>query len=224
MKAKGFTLIEVLLAMMLLSVVMYIGSLSFSIFSDRWQKELGGFNADVSDARKLLLLRQVLHGTANYLARDTDARAAYLFYGDAQQLIFVTNAPVFNTGYQAWVRLSVHTLESGQQQLRYAEYSFAAAPLFTVGGQPAPDHSLVLLQSDNIRFNYFGWHSFAARIRYTESGEGSPGWQDAYRATEIGVIPYAVNLSWGPNEPVIFALPHDNRHRQSSIYDERDEA
>ena len=224
MKAKGFTLIEVLLAMMLLSMVMYIGSLSFSIFSDRWQKELGSFNADVSEARKLLLLRQLFQGASNYLVRDTDNRAAYLFQGDARELVFVTNSPVFNTGYQAWVKLSVHTLATGQQQLRYEEYSFAATPLFSVTAQPKPDHSMVIMQDDNIRFNYFGWNSFADRISYIESGQGAPSWQISYRATRIGVLPYAVNISWGQNEPLIFSLPHDNRHRQSSIYDERDQA
>lgn len=224
MKANGFTLIEVLLAMMLLSMVMYIGSLSFSIFSERWQKELGSFNADVSDARKLLLLRELFQGASNYLVRDTDDRAAYLFKGDAKELIFVTNSPVFNTGYQAWVRLSVHTLETGQQQLWYEEYSFAAMPLFSVNAQPNPDHSMVIMQEDNIRFNYFGWNSFAERIDYTESGQGIPSWQMSYRARSIGVLPYAVNITWGRNEPLIFPLPHDNRHRQSSVYDERDQA
>jgi prepilin-type N-terminal cleavage/methylation domain-containing protein len=224
MKAKGFTLIEVLLAMILLSIVMYIGSLSFSIFSERWRKDLGGFNTDVSDARKLLLLRQVLHGAANYLVRDQQNRAVYLFAGEATQLTFVTNSPLFQPEAQALVRLTVRTLDNGQQQLLYSESSFASTPLFTNSPLPEPEKTIVLLQSENIRFNYFGWESFAARIRYTESYQGAPSWQPSYAAADIGVIPYAVNLSWSENEPIIFALPHDNRINNLNVYDERDEA
>lgn len=224
MKAKGFTLIEVLLAMMLLSIVMYIGSLSFSVFSERWSKELGGFNTDVSDARKLLLLRQVVQGAANYLVRDSDQRAVYLFYGDATQLIFVSNSPILQSGQQALVRLTVETLDNGQQQLKYSESAFTKQPVFQLNSLPAPDNSIVLFQSENIRFNYFGWQSFAARVRYTESYEGTPEWQAEYDAKKTGVLPFAVNLTWATNEPLIFSLRHDNRTNNSNVYDERDEA
>lgn len=224
MRAKGFTLIEVLLAMMLLSIVMYIGSLSFSIFSERWRKDLGGFNTDVNDARKLLLLRQVLQGASNYLVRDQDNRAVYLFAGDAKQLVFVTNRPLFQTETQALVRLTIRNLDDGQQQLLYAESNFGSAPLYTLSPLPAHDRAIVLLQGENIRFNYFGWASFAARVRHSETYEGEPSWQNGYSAVEVGVIPFAVNLSWADNEPIIFALPHDNRINNQNVYDERDEA
>src|SRR5690606_924400 len=114
MRARGFTLIEVLLAMMLLSIVMYIGSLSFSIFSERWSKELGGFNQDVSETRKLLLLRQVFRGAANYLLRDASDDPVYLFDGNSQRVKFVTNAPIFQTDNQALVSLEVKTLADGE--------------------------------------------------------------------------------------------------------------
>jgi prepilin-type N-terminal cleavage/methylation domain-containing protein len=224
MKARGFTLIEVLLAMILLSIVMYVGSLSFSIFSERWRKDMGGFNADVSDARRLLLLRQVLHGAANYLVRDIDDRAVYLFYGDAKQLVFVSNSPILRGGQQALIRLTVETLENGQQQLKYSESAFIKQPVFQLSALPESTDSVVLLQSENIRFNYFGWQSFAARVHYTESYQGSPNWQVAYDAKTIGVLPFAVNLTWATNEPLIFSLPHDNRTNNANVYDERDEA
>jgi prepilin-type N-terminal cleavage/methylation domain-containing protein len=220
MKAKGFTLIEVLLAMILLSIVMYIGSLSFSIFSERWRKDMGGFNTDVSNARKLLLLRQLLHGTANYLVRDKDNHTVYFFYGDAQQLTFITNKPVFQTEAQALVRLNVRTLENGQQQLVYSESSFITTPLFSVTPLPQPEQTLILLQSENIRFNYFGWDSFAARSRFIEYSEGELQWQTQYDAAAIGVLPHAVNLIWNKNEPVIFSLSHDNRFKVIYANDE----
>lgn len=220
MKAKGFTLIEVLLAMILLSIVMYIGSLSFSVFSERWRKDLGGFNTDVSEARKLLLLRQVLHGAANYLVRDQQNRAVYLFAGEAGQLVFVTNNPLFQPEAQALVRLTVRTLPDGQQQLLYSESSFATTPLFTNTPLPAPEKTLVLLQSENIRFNYFGWDSFAARSRFIEYSEGELQWQTQYDAAAIGVLPHAVNLIWNKNEPVIFSLSHDNRFKVIYANDE----
>lgn len=220
MKAKGFTLIEVLLAMVLLSIVMYIGSLSFTVFSERWQKELGGFKTDVSEARKLLLLRQLFQGAANYLVRDNSNKPVYLFTGDAKQLQFVTNTPIFQTGYQALVGLSIVTLANGGQQLVYTEYSFSAGPIFNLKSRPVVQHSIVLLQAENIRFNYYGWESFAARSRYVEYTEGNLQWQLAYNAADIGTLPFAVNLTWQQNEPIIFPINHDNRFKTIYVNEE----
>jgi prepilin-type N-terminal cleavage/methylation domain-containing protein len=213
MKARGFTLIEVLLAMVLLSIVMYIGSLSFSVFSERWSKELGGFNQDVSETRKLLLLRQLFLGAANYLVRDASDDPVYLFDGNSQHVKFVTNAPIFQTDNQALVSLEVKTLADGQQQLVYNEYSFRNGPLLELNSRAASQQSLVLLQASNIRFNYFGWESFAARSRYIEYTEGTLQWHAQYNAVDIGMLPYAVNLTWQQNEPVIFPLNQDNRFK-----------
>lgn len=221
MKAKGFTLIEVLVALMLLSMVMYIGSLSFSIFSERWRKELGSFNDDVNNTRNLLLLRQVLHGTANYLVRDNNNQPTYLYYGDESQLVFVTNAPLLETAYQAWVQLSIKTTEHGQQQLWYAEASFKSGALLSLAPPEFTGKKMRLLTNSNIRFNYFGWPTFAARIRYTEDRAGKPVWQPSYNAATVGVIPYAVNVTWAENEPMVFMLPHDNRVNFIKMYDEQ---
>ena len=220
MRARGFTLIEVLLAMMLLSIVMYIGSLSFSIFSERWSKELGGFNQDVSETRKLLLLRQVFRGAANYLLRDASDDPVYLFDGNSQRVKFVTNAPIFQTDNQALVSLEVKTLADGEQQLVYNEYSFRNGPLLELNSTPASEQSLVLLQASNIRFNYFGWENFAARSRYIEYTEGALQWQAEYNAAAVGMLPYAVNLTWQQNEPVIFPLNQDNRFKVIYVNDE----
>ncbi|MEH8021208.1 prepilin-type N-terminal cleavage/methylation domain-containing protein [Rheinheimera metallidurans] len=220
MKAKGFTLIEVLLAMVLLSVVMYIGSLSFSIFSERWRKDLGSFNTHVSDAKKLLLLRQLLHGAANYIVRDTNNNAVYLFYGDEQQLVFITNQPIFQTAAQALVRLTVKTLPSGEQQLLYAESSFLKQPLFRDAPLPQPDKTMVLLQSKHVRFNYYGWRSFADRSQFMEDSEGQLEWSATYNAASIGMLPYAVNLTWAQNEPIIYALKNDNRFKMIYVNDD----
>lgn len=218
-KAIGFTLIEVLIALMLLSIVMYVGNLSFSIFSERWRKELGDFNLNAESARKFLLLRQAVKGASNYLTRDGNGNAVYLFEGDSQQLAFVTNKPIFNPTYQALVHLTVKTLSSGRQQLVYAEYSFRHGAPVQHDFKPDMSDRLVLFEAEDIRFNYYGWKSFADRSLYIEQSEGGLEWQDNYSASEIGMIPFALNLTWSKNEPLVFLLNHDNRFKMIYVDD-----
>lgn len=222
MKAKGFTLIEVLLAMMLLSIVMYIGSLSFSVFSERWSKELGGFNRNVDNARKLALLREVVSGATNYLALDKNNRLEYLFLGDTHNLKFVSRTPLYNEGTLALVSLTVQSLDNGQQQLIYSERRLL--PVVQTDGPSLSDRerTSILLQSDNIRFNYFGWRSLDDRDDYLEASKGKPEWQSQYTASDNGMLPYAINITWAQNEPLIFPIRNDNRFK--TIFFKQDDA
>lgn len=208
--AKGFTLIEVLIAMLLLSIVMFIGSLSFSVFSQRWQKDMGDFTQQAEQAKKLFLLQRTLQGISNYFVLDPKKEPVYFFLGSSTHLVFVTNRPIFASEGQALVRLTVLPLEGGQQQLVYQETDFMETPLYNLEHLPEPKQSLILLTAENIRFNYFGWATMLDKASFYE-GEGTqPIWQDEYLAQKTATLPYAINLSWGKNEPIIFPLANDN--------------
>lgn len=212
-KSRGFTLIEVLLAMTLLSMVMFAGSLSFSIFSSRWQKDLGDFSTQVGQAKKMLLLKSLFNGTSSYIVKTKSDEPVYLFEGEAAVMRFVSNNPILNPGQVALVRLVVRELDNGSQQLIYQEYPMAEHWVFTTADQPELMQSLVLMEGSNIRFNYFGWHNKETRARAFEGDDVLPEWRTDYHAEQSGILPEAINISWGDNEPVIFSLPSDNANK-----------
>ena len=54
---KGFTLVEMLVSMVLLSMVLLIASSAYSMFSERWNGRLGHFNQSVAQAKNLILVQ-----------------------------------------------------------------------------------------------------------------------------------------------------------------------
>lgn len=212
-QTKGFTLIEVLIAMLLLSIVMFIGSLSFSVFSQRWQKDMGHFTLQAEQAKKFFLLQRTIQGISNYFVLDAKKNPVYFFLGSPGHLVFVTNRPIFAAEGQALVRLSVLPLEGGKQQLVYQETDFTKSPLFSLSPLPAPGNTLVLLTAERIRFNYFGWENLEAKASFYDDEiftKQTPIWQDEYLSQLTSILPNAINITWGDNEPIIFPLANDN--------------
>lgn len=212
-KSRGFTLIELLIAMLVMSMIMYIGSLSFSTFSQRWQKDMGSFNYEVNKAKNLLLLQQMLHDVSNYIVKNNNDEMIYFFKGNAKYLLFVTNNPLFNPKSPALVRLSVTVLPSGKQQLKYEETSFEHSPLINAATLPQPQISKVLFTDDNIRFNFYGWENQNQRAAFFEGEDVGPKWLPEYFSEKTGMLPYAINITWAENEPIIFPLANDNAYQ-----------
>lgn len=216
MRARGFTLIEVLLAMMLLSIVMYIGSLSFSIFSERWSKELGGFNDEVIKARNILLLRKVLKTVSNHLYQSEKDEVVYFFKGNSKSVAFVTNEPIFNSDKNVLVKLTITAADNGEEQLWYSESNLALLSSDAL----TPERSLLLLQDNDIRFNFYGWQSVEDFNAYFENRTAQPQWSESYNAAATRQLPYAINLSWAKNEPIIIPLSSDYGYKARYHYDE----
>jgi prepilin-type N-terminal cleavage/methylation domain-containing protein len=70
-KVKGFTLVEVLITMALLSMIILIGASAFGLFAKRWDGQLGKFDATMQNARNVMLVQEVLDSLVPYMAYDT---------------------------------------------------------------------------------------------------------------------------------------------------------
>lgn len=212
-KSTGFTLIEILIAMLVLSIVMFIGSLSFSTFSQRWQQDMGSFTQEVVNAKNLVLLQKAFSGMSNYIVKDDKGEPVYFFKGNEKYLMFVTNNPVFNTDGQALIRLSVTVRADGKQQLKYEEAPFELSPLLSLASLPKANYSQILLTYNDIRFNFYGWEDQKQRAAFYEGEPMSLKWMREYFGEKTGMLPYAVNITWGSNEPIIFPVPNDNAYQ-----------
>ncbi|AXQ99086.1 prepilin-type N-terminal cleavage/methylation domain-containing protein [Pseudoalteromonas piscicida] len=62
-KQKGFTLVELLISITLLSLVMATGTFAYFQFASRWDKELGDFQQQARTAKVVAQLEQVLKGS-----------------------------------------------------------------------------------------------------------------------------------------------------------------
>ena len=212
---KGFTLIETLISMVLLSMIIFVGSMSFSTFSSKWQDNLGHFDSKVIEVKMQFLLQKTLQSTANYLAKESkNQEPYYFFHGNSQELLFVSNNPIFSENTQAMVRLSVvYNANNTTSSILYQEAPMTEqillqkefAPLFL-------NQTLLLTNKQNIRFNYFGWKNPNERIEAVEDNEIMPTWDNNYHGDISGIMPLAINISWDDSEPIIIPLFGDRAY------------
>lgn len=211
-RQRGFTLVEILIAMLILSAVMYIGSVSFSVFSQKWQQGQQRFDQAAERAKGLLLLRQAFNGISNFIIQNDKQQPEYLFDGNAKSLLFVTSQGLIKPGQLSLVRLKVRPAtapDTTEDQLWYQETPLDNSPLLSVLQLPAPVQEMLLLSAENIRFNYFGWASRQDIERFFEGEGTTPQWQNSYVSAAIGQLPFTLNISWADDEPVLFSLPQD---------------
>jgi len=220
----GFTLIEILLSMVILSSVIFVGSLSFSVYSEKWQSGIGDFDAVYEESRNILLMQKMFVGASNYIIKNEQNDVAYFFEGTAERLAFVSNNPIYNPTSPAVVTLHIETNREGLQDLVYSEYSFENQLLLNKNQSLQTNFSMVLFSRENMRFNYFGWETNEQRIASNDGQDFVPVWRKIFDADESGMLPFAVSIIWLNSEPIIFNMANDNAELLSYTNQKRNEA
>jgi hypothetical protein len=210
--------------MVILSSVIFVGSLSFSVYSEKWQSGIGDFDAVYAESRNMLLMQKMFVGASNYIIKNEKDDVAYFFEGTSQRLAFVSNKPIYNPTSPAVVSLHIETNSEGLQNLVYSEYSFENQLLLNKNQALQKHFSMVLFSRENIRFNYFGWETKEQRIAANDGQNFVPVWHNIFDGDVSGMLPFAVNIIWLNSEPIIFTIPNDNAELLSYTNQKRNEA
>jgi len=159
----GFTLVELLIATTLLSMILFVGSYSYSLFANRWDKELGDFSANIKDVRAMQLLQTVLDGIVPVVVVD-EGKPGFYFSGKKQVLTSVSSNGLFDDEFPVVFEISAEQSGPGRMTVIYREASTQDLLLTANGQNIAFNHSITLL--DDVaewRFTYQGWESFEAK-------------------------------------------------------------
>jgi len=124
--SAGFTLIETLIATLILSAVIYLATLSYSIFLDVWgQKRLSDTRA-IDAYRSHILVRSALESIYDYYVTDPANEKNGLHYpyfkGGRDTLEFVTLSSVFKKGLPAAARIKLKNPDTGNENYRTVIY------------------------------------------------------------------------------------------------------
>ena len=106
-KNQGFTLVELLVTMSLLSMIILIGSSAFSMFSQRWDGQLGNFDKSARDARNVMLVQNILDSLVPYVTDDTDGGPIIYFEGNRNGFVSVSSQSIQSPEDYAVIRFSV---------------------------------------------------------------------------------------------------------------------
>jgi len=191
---KGFSLIELLIAMAIMSMTILIASMGYSFFMERWQGNLGRFNFSASTAKKLMLTKHAISGAYPYIVRDEDNQAVIYFEGNQDSVVGITTKSFFTENVPSVFRFTVRQNANLTYDLLYEEALLDQAPFTSLTQAFAFTHQVTLLSGlVDIKFSYFGYASNDARV----NNQPKQWWQ-TFNALQRKLLPEVVGISFIP--------------------------
>lgn len=204
---KGFSLLEMLVAIAVLSIVIGISTFAYSMFIRQWDGHLGRFDAAQSQYQRLEWLAGALHDTLPYLVRDENGATGFYFLGRDEGLTLVTMSPIFGVGEPALIRVFREPDGNGAWQLVYEEAPFAGTLLARADQRMDFRHRLVIATGLPLpRFRYFGWADAQTPLTIEDLSGPGRAWFEEYDGLSRRYHPEKIELSLG-SEVAVFDVP-----------------
>lgn len=202
MKAKGFSLIELLISLAILSMLLLLGNFSYSLLAERWNRDLGNFNDQVAVFRSLDLVERLLVGIDDYVVLAPDgslsgATPTFLFVGEEDNLVAVTSNPLFCNSCSELFKLEiVDNLNSETKALILHTYALEGVPITSVNQSFEYERSFVLLDDIvDAKFLYYGYAGLSEKLQQIrEAVATSKAWTSAYSGVDEQLLPEIVLL------------------------------
>ncbi|REL34888.1 PilW family protein [Thalassotalea euphylliae] len=195
--AQGFTLIELMVAMSLLSFIIFVGSLSYSTYISGWTKIKGKIDSNISQAKHLILLRQAVASTTSYIVKNAESDIAIFFKGKAVGFESMTSSPIFDYGYPAFYQIVYEQDESGNNRLVYKERSSRINHSSSDFGKHSYENSLNIISGiSDFKVSYFGWSENKYKYQEFDSDKVRRQWFDEYDAMSSKIMPEAISMQF----------------------------
>jgi prepilin-type N-terminal cleavage/methylation domain-containing protein len=195
--SRGFTLIELMIAVSLLSLLVLTGTLMYRQLAERWDTQLDGFEETQELSRNFAVISQLLRGVQPHVVRDQGQaveKPAFLFVGFEDSVLAISRNGLFNDDYPEIFRLSSRRNESGKFDLLYQ--SVSTQNLLVLTAQQAIDfeHEIVLVKDlDAVSFDYLGWAGYVERSNIAETLL-APSWSSNFSGVDRQLMPIEMRL------------------------------
>lgn len=221
-RQKGFTLIELMISISILSLLLFTGSYSYSLMSERWNKELGQFSNSAQVTKNLDLVQRLLAGVSPFVVIDNKRKPSFFFIGASNSLLAVSKSGLFSNNYPEIFRLTTIEKENGLVDLIYQSESTENV-LLTGTDQSVEFTKKIILFSDldSVSFKYFGWKNIFVKNNSSETGVRKE-WQNNYSGIDKQLMPDLFELVLVKNgRDLIFpiVLESDSEHWLSPYFD-----
>lgn len=196
--SRGFTLVEVLLAMVITTAVIGIASYAYSMFSTKWKSDLGNFDEISVTARALWQTQGALAAGVPFIVWDQKQKE-YVFYflGRRDGMTMVTEGAIFNPDGSSVIRVFSERTSGGNYQLVYEEAPLSEQALTELNQELNFKFRLVLLKDQTrIKFEYYGFEDYSAQ-QGDSVVEGNASWHEEYDGAERKLHPEKVRIWFG---------------------------
>lgn len=204
---RGFSLLEMLVSVAVLSIVIGISTYAYSMFMRQWDGHLGRFDEAQAQYQRLEWLDAALEDTLPYAVRDDQGATGFYFLGRDEGLTLVTMSPIFAVGEPALIRVFREAEDDGAWRLVYEEAPFAGTLLARADQRMEFRHRLVIARGlPRPEFRYFGWSDQESRLTIDESPGAERSWFDDYDGMLRHYHPEKIELRLG-REAAVFDVP-----------------
>jgi prepilin-type N-terminal cleavage/methylation domain-containing protein len=196
---RGFTLIELMISISILSLLLFTASYSYSMLSARWDKELGQFSNALQEAKSLDFLQNTIAGIHPFVLKDEEKQLSFLFIGGPDSILAATRYTLFEEDSMDIIRLSSVVKENGLIDLVYQ--SVSANDLFLTHPKQEIVFSKKMVLLSNLQavdFNYFGFTHLDDKF---ESSNGAkPDWDVTYSGLDRLLMPEKIEVTISKSE------------------------
>ena len=156
-RQRGFSLVELLISMVLLSVIVFLSSFSYAQFSRYWDGRLGSFDRVFSELRNGWLLEDILSHVHPYVVKNNAGIPRFYFEGNINGFVAVSKESLSRVDTTSVIRLTLAQNSDGSYDLLYEEAPMSEAALVRLTQRPNFSEPLTLLESlEDPEFSYFG--------------------------------------------------------------------
>ena len=206
-RVRGFTLIELMIAIAIFGLVVGIASYGYSLYSRHWEGWRGSFDRTAARYQRLDLVAMALQDSIPWAVRDDAGQVGFYFLGRDEGLTLVTGSAVFNPHAPAVIRVFREPAGGGRWDLVYEEASLEGVRL-RAASQTLPFSHRMVVTHDLPRptFVYFGWGSLDERNR-AEDATGpapAPQWYTEYDGLKRHQHPQRIAIELGGTRAVFF--------------------
>jgi prepilin-type N-terminal cleavage/methylation domain-containing protein len=221
-KQGGFTLVELLISTTILSMLMLLGTYSYSLFTNKWQEELGQFSQANERSMNFQRLQTVLESVMPYVVRKDNRQPGFFFVGGENVILAITQQGLFTADAPEVFRLSVLRNDNGKYKLLYQGKPLNNS-IITSSSQELTFSKKILLADnmDEIQFKYYGWNHFTTKSDRTEE---SASFQRDFSGLDNQLMPEKIIVFITENEKeieLIINLSEENSSWLSTYFDDR---
>lgn len=163
LKESGFTLVEVLVAMVIFALLMILVSNAMSFSFNFWSRNHSQLDTKVDEFIIFEKLSRATKATQPYGVFVEDGKVELFFKGSEQYVSFVSDIGLYQPG-PSLIQLQVSSNELGEQRLEVSEHSMSEW-LFTEEKQLSNlqfEWQTLFSQVRSVRFEYFGYRNLAS--------------------------------------------------------------
>ncbi|WP_448563806.1 PulJ/GspJ family protein [Thalassotalea ganghwensis] len=222
MRTRGYTLIEVLVAMVIFSVLMTLSVSSYRYFFNATVSK-GNTEYDLSLLTKRKIINNAIKGLQPYYYAGLDGKNELFFKGEKRYFSFITNTP----GYldEPLVIANFFVRESGKV-LAYCELPLGSVNLLNYRFRESHCNEYqVYTSADNIEFSYFTWKDVLELDNYYSEMlniaiKPKPLWREQYDSAKTIILPLYIKvmIEGGsrllPSE-LLFEVPEELPHTKA---------